>query len=174
MEKGSGLDALKAAIKFEEDGRKFFLDASKKTKQRYGQLMFQSIADAELEHIERIQEVYDSLTKTGDWPDRPSLFTPKSPLKNIFEEARQQLDQSVKAETDDIEAVTMAREYEEKGLRFYQDLADRAKAPIEKKFYQQLAYEERGHLLIFQDMHEYFIDPVHWFSEKEKLHWDGA
>lgn len=50
----------------------------------------------------------------------------------------------------------------------------KAKAPIEKKFYQQLAHEERGQLLIFQDMHEYFIDPVHWFSEKEKLHWDGT
>ena len=170
----SGLDALEAAIKFEEDGRKFFLDASEKTKQKYGKLMFRSIADAELEHIEEIREVYDSLTKTDDWPDRPALFTAKAALKNIFEEAREQLDQNVKAETDDIEAVKMAREYEEKGLRFYQGLADRAKVLIEKKFYQQLAYEERGHLLIFQDMHEYFIDPVHWFSEKEKLHWDGA
>jgi len=170
----SGLDALEAAIKFEEDGRKFFLDANEKTKQKYGKLMFRSIADAELEHIEEIREVYDSLTKTGDWPDRPALFTAKAALKNIFEEAREQLDQNVKAETDDIEAVKMAREYEEKGLRFYQGLADRAKVLIEKKFYQQLAYEERGHLLIFQDMHEYFIDPVHWFSEKEKLHWDGA
>ena len=174
MEKESGLDALKAAIKFEEDGRKFFLDASKKTKQKYGRLMFQSIADAELEHIERIREVYDSLTKTGDWPDRPALFAAQSPLKTIFEEAREQLDQNVKVETDDIEAVKMAREYEEKGLRFYQDLADKAKALIEKKFYQQLAYEERGHLLMFQDMHEYYVDPVHWYSQKEKLHWDGA
>jgi len=174
MEKQSGLDALRAAIKFEEDGRKFFLDASKKTKQRYGRLMFQSIADAELEHIERIREVYDSLTKTGDWPDRPALFAAQSPLKTIFEEAREQLDQNVKVETDDIEAVKMAREYEEKGLRFYQDLADRAKALIEKKFYQQLAYEERGHLLMFQDIHEYYVDPVHWYSQKEKLHWDGA
>jgi rubrerythrin len=174
MENKSGLDALEAAIKFEKDGRKFFLDASRKTKQRYGQLMFQSIADAELEHIERIREVYDSLTKTGEWPDMPALFTPRAPLRNIFEDAREQLDQNVKAETDDIEAVTMAREYEEKGLRFYQDLADRAKVLIEKKFYQQLVYEERGHLLIFQDMHEYYIDPVHWFSQKEKLHWDGA
>jgi hypothetical protein len=50
----------------------------------------------------------------------------------------------------------------------------KAKAPIQKKFYQQLAHEERGHLLIFQDMHEYFTGPVYWFSEKEKLHWDGG
>lgn len=174
MEKQSGLEALKVAIKFEKDGRKFFLDASKKTNQKYGKLMFQSIADAELEHIERIREVYDSLTRTGEWPDRPALFTTKRPLKNVFEEAREKVDQNVKVETDDIEAAAMAREYEEKGFRFYQDLADRAKALIERKFYQQLAYEERGHLLIFQDMHEYFIDPVHWFSKKERLHWDGA
>jgi len=174
MEKQSGLDALRAATTFEVDGRRFFLDASKKTKQRYGQVMFQSIADAELEHIERIRGVYDSLTKTGDWPDRPALFTPKGPLKNIFEEAREELDQNVKAETDDIEAVTMAKEYEERGIKFYQNLADRAEVLIEKRFYQQLAYEERGHLLIFRDMHEYYIDPAHWFSKKEKLHWDGA
>jgi len=95
MEKQSELDALRAATKFEADGRKFLLGASKKTEQRYGQPMFQSIADAELEHIER-------------------------------------------------------------------------------KFYQQLACEERGHFLIFQDMHEYYMDPVHWYSQREKLHWDGA
>jgi rubrerythrin len=122
MGKRSGLEALKAAIKFEKDGRKFFLDASKKTKQKYGQLMFRSIADAELEHIKRIREVYDSLIKTGEWPDRPALFTKKSPLKNVFEEAREKLDQNVKVETNDIEAATIAREYEEKGFRFYQDL----------------------------------------------------
>jgi rubrerythrin len=174
MGKQSGLEALEAAIKFESDGRKFFLEARKKTKQKFGQLMFQSIADAELDHIWRVQEVYDALTKTDDWPDRPSLFTAKRPSKNIFEEAREQLDQNVTVETDDIEAVRMAREYEEKGFRFYQDLADRAKVLIEKKFYQQLAYEEREHITIFQDMHEYYMDPVHWFSKKEKPHWDGA
>jgi|GEM_PF-646801 len=115
MGRRSGLEALKAAIKFEKDGRKFFLDANKKTKQKYGQLMFRSIADAELEHIKRIREVYDSLIKTREWPDRPALFTKKSPLKNVFEEAREKLDQNVKVETNDIEAAKMAREYEEKG-----------------------------------------------------------
>jgi hypothetical protein len=29
-----------------------------------------------------------------------------------------------------------------------------------------LAYEERGHLLIFQDLQEYYIDPVHWYSNE--------
>ncbi|UCD72368.1 MAG: hypothetical protein JSW70_05070 [Syntrophobacterales bacterium] len=74
MREKSGLDALEAAIKFEKDGRRFFLDAKKKTKKRYGQLTFQSIADAELEDIERIREVYDSLTKTGERPDLPPLL----------------------------------------------------------------------------------------------------
>ncbi len=136
--------------------------------------MFRSIADAELEPIKRIREVYDTLTRTSEWPGRPALFTAKSPLKNVFEETRGEVDQNVSAETTDIEAVTMAREYEEKGFLFYQDLADRAKVLIEKKFIQQLAYEGRGHLLILQDMHEYYIDPAHWYSKKEGLRWDGA
>ena len=133
MEKQSGLDVLKAAIKFEKDGRKFFLDASKKAKQKYGQLMFRSMADAELEHIKRIREVYDSLTRTSEWPDRPALFTAKSPLKNVFEETREKVDQNVRVQTTDIEAVTMAREYEEKGFRFSQDLGRLGKGAYRKE-----------------------------------------
>lgn len=174
MKGSSGLEALKGAIKFEKDGRKFFLEAKRKTDQRYGQLMFQSIADAELDHIKRIRVVYDSLRRKGDWSDHPTLLGSKSALKNIFEDAREQLDQHVKVGADEIEAVQLAKEYEEKGITFYQDLADRAKEPLEKDFYQQLAYEERGHFLVFQDMYDYYLDPVHWYSRKEKLHWDGA
>jgi hypothetical protein len=40
-------------------------------------------------------------------------------------------------------------------------LADRAKVRIEKKLFQQLACAEQGQFLMFQDMHEYYIDPVH-------------
>jgi rubrerythrin len=114
------------------------------------------------------------VARTSEWRDRPSLFTAKSPVKNVFEKAREKVDQNVTVETDDIEAATMARAFEEKRFRFYQDLADRAKAVIERRFYQQCAYEERGHLLVFQDIHKYGIDPVHWYSKKERLHWNLA
>jgi rubrerythrin len=74
-------EALEAAIKFEEDGRTFFLAAHKKTEEKFGKSIFLSLGDAELDHIQRTRTIYDSLSKMREWPDAPSLFTPKRPIK---------------------------------------------------------------------------------------------
>jgi rubrerythrin len=167
-------EALQAAIKFEEDGRVFFLAATEKTAEKFGKSTFLGLADAELDHIERIKAIYDSLSKMGGWPDTPSLFSPKRLIKNIFEEAMEEIDRNVKPTTGEMEAVRLGIQYEEKGIRFYADLTDSASDWLEKKFYTQLGNEERGHMLILKDVEAYYADPVHWFSEKEKSHWDGA
>ena len=173
MEKKT-FEALQAAIKFEEDGRAFFLAASEKTAEKFGKSAFLGLADAELDHIERIKTIYESLNKLGDWPDAPSLFSPKRPIKNIFEEAMEAIDRNVKPTTGEMEAVKLGIQYEEKGIRFYADFTDSASNWLEKKFYAQLGNEERGHMLILKDVEAYYADPVHWFSDKEKSHWDGA
>jgi rubrerythrin len=173
MEK-STFEALQAAIKFEEDGRTFFLAAGKKTEEKFGKSIFLSLADAELDHIQRIKTIYDSLSKVGKWPGAPSLFTPKRPIKNIFEEAMDQIDQNVKPATGEREAVKLGIQYEEKGLKLYSDLSRGTSRELEKKFYTQLGNEERGHMLILKDIEAYYDDPVHWFSAKERSHWDGA
>jgi rubrerythrin len=167
-------EALDGAIKFEEDGRAFFLEASERTGEKFGKSIFRSLADAELDHIERIKEIYDSLSRTGEWPDTPALFSPKRTAKTIFEEALAEIDRNVKPTTGELDAVGLGIQYEEKGLRMYQGLSDEASHPLEQKFYTQLGYEERGHMLLLKDIEAYYADPVHWFSEKEKLHWDGA
>ncbi|HMK74834.1 MAG TPA: hypothetical protein VK568_01490 [Thermodesulfobacteriota bacterium] len=110
----------------------------------------------------------------GEWPDAPSVFTPKRPIKNIFEEALEQIDQNVKPTTGEMEAVKLGIQYEEKGLKLYSDLSRAASHGLEKKFYTQLGNEERGHMLILKDIEAYYDDPVHWFSAKERSHWDGA
>ena len=173
MDKKS-FEALQAAIKFEEDGRSFFLEANKKTEERFGKALFLSLADAELDHIQRIKTIYDSLSKIGEWPDTPSLFTPQRPTKNIFEEAMAKIDRNVKPATGELEAVKLGIEYEERGLKFYGDLSESASHWLEKKFYTQLGNEERGHMLMLKDAESYYADPVHWFSAKERSHWDGA
>jgi len=166
--------ALQAAITFEEDGRASFLAANKKTAEKFGKSIFLSPADPELDHIQRIRAIYGSLSKMGEWPDTPSLFTPKRPIKNTFEEAVVQIDQNVKPKTGEMEAVKLGVQYEEKGLKLYSDLSNAASHWLEKKFYTQLGNEERSHMLILKDIEAYYDDPVHRFSAKERSHWDGA
>ncbi len=167
-------EALQGAIKFEEDGRAFFLMANEKTGEKFGKSIFLSLADAELDHIERIKTIYESLGKLGAWPDTPSLFSPKRFIKNIFEEAMAEIDQNVRPTPGELEAVKLGIQYEEKGLQFYADLSHGACHWFESKFYGQLGNEERGHMLILKDVESCYADPVHWFSAKERSHWDGA
>jgi rubrerythrin len=172
--KSKDVEALQAAIKFEEDGRTFFLAASEKTTERFGKSIFLDLADEELDHIDRIKKIYDSLEKIEDWPSAPSLFAPKRPAKNIFEEALEEIDRNVKPTTGELEAVTLGIQYEEKGMKLYADFSEEASHPLEKKFYAQLGIEEREHMLLLKNVEAYYADPVHWFSEKEKPHWDGG
>jgi len=167
-------EALQAAIKFEEDGRAFFLAAAEKTAEKFGKSTFKGLANAEMDHIQRIKTIYTSLDKMGAWPDTPALFSPKQPVRNIFEEALAEIDRNVKPTTGEMEAVSLGIQYEEKGIQLYQELSGSASEGLEKKFYAQLGYEERGHMLLLKDIEAYYSDPVHWFSEKEKSHWDGA
>ncbi len=145
MEKKT-FEALQAAIKFEEDGRAFFLAASEKTAEKFGKSTFLGLADAELDHIERIKAIYESLNKLGEWPDTPSLFSPKRAIKNIFEEAMGEIDRNVKPTTGEMEAVKLGIQYEEKGIQVLHGL-QRFGLPLagEKILYSTWERRERPH-----------------------------
>ncbi len=171
--KKKNLETLEAALKFEEDERAFFLTASEKTKEMFGRSTFLSLADAEPDHIARIKTIYESLSRTGEWPDTPSLFCPGCSVEELFEEALSEIDRNVKPTTGELEALKLGIRMEEKGVKLYEDMSHEASHPLEKKFYGQLANEERGHMLLLKEVDQYYDDPVHWFSLKERSHWDG-
>ena len=63
--KSNDLEAFQAAMKFEEDGRAFFLAASEKTTEKFAKFILLDLAEAELDHIERVKEIYNALDKMG-------------------------------------------------------------------------------------------------------------
>ncbi|NIO04500.1 MAG: hypothetical protein GTN74_07760 [Proteobacteria bacterium] len=140
---------LRDAMKFEMDGREFFIAAAERTSDYFGKIIFNSLADEELKHIETIKVIDRSLREKGEWP-----FTEDHDEKgreNIFEAARMEMDEIVKDRTDDLEAVKIAMDFEQKGYRFYSFLAEEATDWREQEFYQRLASEEQMHLLILED-----------------------
>jgi rubrerythrin len=141
--------AILGAIRFETDGRAFFLEAARKTKDYFGKAIFTSLAEEERNHIERIKVIGRSLDETGEWPS--SEDPTSAPSETVFEEARRQIDNRVLDRTNDIEAVKYAIELEKKGYRLYSGLAAQAPDPEEKAFYQQLAREENRHLQILEE-----------------------
>ncbi len=146
--KDSRTSALLDAIEFETDGRAFFLEAAKKTSDYFGRIIFNSLAEEELDHVERIKAIDRSLRNSGQWPSEEDHA--EKHRENIFEEARMHMDKTVEDRTDDLQAVKVAMDLEEKGYRFYSDLAAHAVDSREKEFYRRLAAEEKRHLQILE------------------------
>jgi rubrerythrin len=147
--KDSMRDVLLEALEFETKGRAFFLKAAKKTSDYFGKIIFNSLAEEELDHIEKIKSIAQSLKENKKWP--PSEDHGAEDMKNIFKTARVQMDEMIKDRTDDLTAVKIAIDLEQKGLRFYSGLASKAADLREKKFYQRLASQEKRHLRILED-----------------------
>ena len=95
-------------------------------------------------------------------------------MKSILKKVVKSVDTSAKTDTDDIEAVKIAIDFETKGEEFYRDLSDSVENPVEKEFYSLLASMEREHRLSLEDTLEYFKDPEGWYRMKEKHHLDGG
>ena len=174
MTQGIDKNVLATAIKFEEDGRKLFLECVNKTEHPWGKGLFQSLADDELMHIERLKETFDKLTISEQFTEGPLPLAAEKQWKNIFEQAKGTADTTVKASTGDIEALTLAINFEEKGIAYYKKLSEASHNLLEKKFYQILSQEENKHFLILKDSHELLTDPASWYEKNEKIDLDGA
>jgi rubrerythrin len=168
------LKALEVALENERKEREFYLKNSKRTSHPLGQKMFISIADDELEHFQRIQELYRKLKEKGKWPETIPFKVKDTEVRSLFKETMEALEQPVKADRDDLEAVTVAIEFEAKGEKFYEDLAGMTEDIQEKSFYQLLSSMEREHLLSLKDTFEYFRDPEGWYRTKERHSLDAG
>jgi len=158
-EKSEEKKVLEEAIRFETDGREFFLKAAEKAKTYIAKLIFQTIAQEELEHIRRVKQIYESDMVSGK-QEIPHGVAEKRNIRNIFEEARERMGKSFSVNSDEVEAIRMAVQLEYKGHEFYKHLAQEATSEFARQFYQDLAQEELVHFSTLRRMEEAVADPT--------------
>jgi rubrerythrin len=168
------IKALEVALNNESRERDFYLKHAERTSNSLGKMMFQSIAKDEEEHYQKILELHKKLQDEGKWPETIPLKVKGVDMKSVLNKVLDSIDTSAKADTDDMEAVKIAIDFETKGEKFYSDLRDSVDDPVEKEFYRVLASMEREHRLSLEDTYEYFKDPEGWYQMKEGRHLDGA
>ncbi len=173
-EKAGTNESLRLAIKFEQEGRDFFLKAADRTHHPLGKQMFSSLANDELQHIRRVTRIFDALESKDEWPQTENAnYQPKT-FNTIFEEAKERLKEIVKPQADEIEALNLGLAYEERGYKFYQDLTQKASSAPEKEFYRQLAAEENKHYQIIQETQKYLEKPEDWYADQEHQIYEGG
>jgi rubrerythrin len=174
MNEKERLNALEVALNNEMREREFYLKNAKRTKNPLGKKMFQQIGDDELEHYERLKQLHQKWSKQEKWPETVPLKVKDTIVKDILLEFVKKVDETTKGDSNDLEAVRTAIDFEAKGAKFYAEIRDSVTNPKEKEFFDLLAKMENEHYLSLKDTEEYFIDPVSWYRKAEHHTLDGA
>ena len=167
------LNALQVALNNETREREFYLKHAKRTKNALGRRMFQQIGDDELEHYERLKQLHQKWAKQEKWPETVPLKVRDTIVKDILLEFVKKVDETAKGDSDDLEAVRTALDFEAKGAKFYAELRDSVSNPKEKQFFDLLSKMENEHYVSLKDTEEYFIDPASWYRKAEHHTLDG-
>jgi hypothetical protein len=135
--------------------------------------MFLQIAAEEDEHYRRLQIMHQELSRQGKWPDTVSNIVGASNILATFKKIASLAEKTPAASRDDIEALNIAIQFEEKAHGFYTSLSAAAETGAEKEFFKLLASVEWEHLLTLKESLLFFENPADWFAEHEKSQLEG-
>lgn len=173
-EQARTIKVLELAVQMEVDGKEFYQKASRKSSNRLAKELFHQLAHEEDLHRRRFEEVYKAIKKGKNWPDVVPVSEKGKKLKSLFSEATKALGSKFKVAESELEAIKTAMDMEIRSYNLYHTRSKEAALPVEKRFYETLAGEERGHHLALVGSYEYLSDPAGWFTQKEHWSLDGA
>jgi rubrerythrin len=140
-------DALELTLAIERRGYTFYTNASRKTKNGRGRLMFQRLAAEESDHLRRLQAEHQSLLQKNEWLKREPARLPLS--RKIVEEIfpqKELLKIEVKDETSDLDALNLAMNLERRSHQFFTDFAEHISDANGRKIFMDFAKDEESHL----------------------------
>ncbi len=144
--KNAALEALTQALRLEEEGRAFYLQAAQDTVDEKGKAMFESLADDEIKHAKMIQRQLRAIEGGGSYLLLPDIHVPDIDLgKKLFppeaEAARKAADQA----TNELEVLHMALDNEIRSYDLYRAAAQSTVDEAGRAMYTWLARAEMRH-----------------------------
>ena len=157
MGKETVLKSLENAVQFERDAYDYYSSALEKTRNPDAKNMFEILIEEEKKHAEYLTFLKNRLESRGEL-DTESTVDLDRDFKRLFLEQADRIDDNVKVESSEIEALSFAIDMERKGMDMYKDLAEKASTDEEKHMFSRLADWEKGHMEFIQDYYDYFQD----------------
>jgi rubrerythrin len=154
------LQALRQAIRLEQDGYKFYTEAAERTTDPRGREMFLSLADDERLHLRIVQDQYEALSAGQGWVSffEALELNPVDLDKPLFPPDRE----TIGPEASDIDALLFALQIENESYELYRKAASETADPAGKAMYQRLASQERTHFDILMLNYEHLVSTGSW------------
>jgi rubrerythrin len=167
------MSSIELAIRNETAEMEYYLAEARRSRNPVTRRLFETLAADEQEHMTRLRALHGKLTATGSWPADVTIEIAGTNVRQVLEDLGRNLE-SAAHDDDDIAALNKGIGFEQRGSRFYADLAAACQNPQEQKFFGFLAGIEREHMLSIQDSLFYLEDPQGWLEEKGRAGLDGA
>jgi rubrerythrin len=161
--------AYDTAIEFEKKGREFYLHKASEASELLGQKLFTALAEDEIAHAERIEQLKHHLLGEGVMPQAPhAVHALREKLKTFFNQHRAQLSKK----STNLEIYEFAMGMESQGITMYTELAAASQHEAEKKFFLALIEEEKSHLEAIRNVHFFLSETGNWNENEESRRWN--
>jgi rubrerythrin len=160
QENAVALQALRQAMRLEQDGYEFYTQAAERTADPRGQEMFRSLADDEKLHLRIVQDQYEALKGGKGWISFTEVMEiePIDLDKPLFPPEREAID----PEASDTDALLFALQVENESYELYRKAATETADPVGKVMYRHLASQERIHFDILMLNYEHLVSTGSW------------
>ena len=147
LEKTAVRDALELTLAIERLGFTFYTNASRKTKNDRGRIMFQRLAAEESDHLRRLQAEHRALLEENQWLRREPTRLPVSRkiAQEIFPQ-KELLKLQVTDEMTELQALDLAMDLERRSHEFFEAFAKQLTDPSGRKAFLDFAKAEEAHL----------------------------
>lgn len=159
-------DIKSIALQMEMDGIQFYNELVSRTLHPMGKMMFKSFVEDEKLHAKRLRALLSAPNEKSQKKEKCPV-NPRERLITIFQEMGEELKKKVNANTNDIEAVTLAMELEKKGIEFYERATRESGESRDSETYRFLAGEERVHFTILKNTLDFLEKTELWEAESE-------
>ncbi len=168
------LEAVLTAMFMESDGKECYRQGALDSKNEAGRKLLQSLAEEEDEHRQKLEEIYNEISKDRSWP--AVKFSPGTGprLRSLLAGACLAIGVGVGNVTTEIGVLNVALDKEKQSYDFYKSKAQKASYEVERDFYEKIAAEEREHEMVLLDYYEFLMDPAGWFVKTEHPSLDGG
>lgn len=158
------MNVFEFAMQMEKDGEAFYREIAGNTKDAGLQKIFNTLADEEVVHYNTFKSLYE---KTAAEAVESNVL---EKAKNIFTEMKASGGIDVSDATAQIDAYRKAMKAEEEAYTFYEEKAQEADDPAEKKILLIFAREERRHYRLLENVIEFVSRPDEWLENAEFAH----
>lgn len=164
--------SLKKAYELERKGLEFYISSAASCKNALAKKTLFTLAQEEIKHMIKIDEISLAIDNTGKWPDSETESRGSDiemAIKEFFVKTAKEL---MEADRDNADIIKKAMEFERKSYDLYDDLSEKAASGPEKQFYNELKAQENQHYAALENVYYYLAHSGDWFEKEESKAWN--